>query len=70
VIIYQDTKSGFLHDIAENHFQARIESAFFHKTGSVPSDSRGWASDYSRFADAQLSASLAPACCIFQASIK
>ena len=25
MIIYQDTKSGFLHDIAENHFQARID---------------------------------------------
>jgi len=59
VIIYQDTKSGFLSDIAENHFQARIESAFFHKTGSVPSDSRGWASDYSRFADILRPASVA-----------
>lgn len=50
MIIYQDTKSGFLSDISNNYFSARIESAFLRKTGSVPADGRGWANDYARFA--------------------
>ncbi len=50
MIIYQDTKAVFLDDIANNYFAARIEDAFVKKTGSLPSDSRGWANDYGRFA--------------------
>ena len=49
MIIYQDTKAGFLNDVAENFLQARIEAAFLSKTGSIPSDRMGWANDYSRF---------------------
>lgn len=49
VIIYQDTKAGFVDDIANNYFAARIEDAFLKKTGSLPADSRGWANDYARF---------------------
>ena len=49
VIIYQDTKLGFLNDVSNNYLQARIEAAFLSKTGSIPSDHTGWASDYSRF---------------------
>lgn len=49
MIIYQDTKAGFIDDIANNYFAARIEAAFLSKTGSVPGDSRGWANDYARF---------------------
>lgn len=43
VIIYQDTKLGFLHDVSNNYLQARIEAAFLSKTGSIPSDRMGWA---------------------------
>jgi DUF2075 family protein len=49
VIIYQDTKAGFVDDIANNYFAARLEDAFIKKTGSLPADSRGWANDYARF---------------------
>ncbi|MBI2386231.1 MAG: DUF2075 domain-containing protein [Elusimicrobia bacterium] len=49
MIIYQDTKAGFVDDIANNYFAARIEDAFLKKTGSLPADSRGWANDYARF---------------------
>ena len=49
MIIYQESKSGFLHDVAQNHLQARLEAAFLRKTGSIPSDRMGWASDYARF---------------------
>ncbi|MCR4296777.1 MAG: DUF2075 domain-containing protein, partial [Elusimicrobia bacterium] len=31
------------------HLQARLEAAFLRKTGSIPSDRMGWASDYARF---------------------
>lgn len=49
MIIYQDTKAGFLGDVADNYLQARIEAAFLRKTGSIPSDRANWANDYSRF---------------------
>lgn len=51
MIIYQDTKAGFLSDIADNYFAARIEAAFLKMTGSIPVDGRGWANDYARFAN-------------------
>jgi len=34
VIIYSDTKAGFVDDIANNYFAARLEDAFIKKTGS------------------------------------
>ena len=49
MIIYQDSKAGFLHDISNNYFKARIEDAFVRQTGSLPIDARGWANDYTRF---------------------
>ncbi len=49
MIIYQDTKLGFLNDVANNYLQARIEAAFLRKTGSIPADRLGWGGDYSRF---------------------
>lgn len=49
MIIYQDTKAGFVNDISNNYFAARLENAFIKKTGSLPADSRGWANDYARF---------------------
>ncbi len=49
MIIYQETKAGFIDDISNNYFAARIEDAFIKKTGSLPVDARGWADDYARF---------------------
>ncbi len=49
MIIYQDTKAGFVEDIRRNYFKARIEDAFIKKTGGLPIDARGWANDYARF---------------------
>ena len=59
MIIYQDTKAVFLDDISNNYFAARIEDAFLKKTGSLPSDSRGWANDYARFSTVLSSAQVA-----------
>ena len=59
MIIYQDTKSGFIDDIANNYFAARSEDAFIKKTGSLPADSRGWANDYARFSTVLSSAKVA-----------
>lgn len=59
MIIYQDTKAGFLDDIQNNYFAARIEDAFLKKTGSLPADSRGWANDYARFSTVLSSAKVA-----------
>ncbi|MDX6768182.1 MAG: DUF2075 domain-containing protein [Elusimicrobiota bacterium] len=50
MIIYQATKAVFLDDVRRNYLLPRLTSAFLSKTGSVPADSMGWASDYSRFA--------------------
>ena len=52
MIIYHETKAGFLADIDGNTLQPRLEAAFQAKTGSLPSDSRVWADEYSRFANA------------------
>ena len=54
MIIYQDTKLGFLNDVSNNYLQARIEAAFLSKTGSIPSDRMGWANDYSRYCTTEL----------------
>ncbi len=59
MIIYQDTKAGFVDDITNNYFSARIEDAFLKKTGSLPADSRGWANDYARFCTVLSSAAVA-----------
>ncbi len=59
MIIYQDTKAGFLDDIQNNYFAARIEDAFLKKTGSLPADSRGWANDYARFSTVLSTAAVA-----------
>lgn len=49
MIIYHNTKAGFVEDIQRNYFKARIEDAFIKKTGSLPIDARSWANDYARF---------------------
>ena len=52
MVIYQETKAGFLSDVDNNLLKTRLVSAFQSKTGSVPADSYVWADEYSRFATA------------------
>lgn len=52
MIIYQSSKAGFIQDVDQNALAPRLQSAFLAKTGSVPSDSRVWADEYSRFSSA------------------
>jgi hypothetical protein len=59
MIIYQNTKAGFVDDIDSNLFKTHIDDAFIAKTGSLPADSRGWANDYGRFSNVLSQASVA-----------
>jgi hypothetical protein len=52
VIIYQESKAGYLADVDNNVLKKRLVDAFLSKTGSVPSDNYVWADEYSRFATA------------------
>lgn len=52
MVIYQESKTGFLADVYNNVLKKRLVDAFQAKTGSVPSDSYVWADEYSRFATA------------------
>lgn len=52
MIIYQETKAGFLADVDNNFLKSRLVDAFRLKTGSVPSDSYVWADEYGHFARA------------------
>ncbi|MBI3298145.1 MAG: hypothetical protein HYZ75_08275 [Elusimicrobia bacterium] len=52
MIIYQSSKAGFINDVDQNALAPRLKSAFQEKTGSIPSDSRVWADEYSRFSTA------------------
>src|SRR5215469_13982937 len=52
MVIYQESKAGFLADVDNNVLKKRLVDAFRTKTGSVPSDSYVWADEYSRFANA------------------
>jgi uncharacterized protein len=52
VIIYQETKGQFIDDVDHNVIRTRLVDAFRAKTGSVPSDERVWAEEYSRFGNA------------------
>lgn len=49
MIIYQNTKSGFIDDVDSNNLQPKLENAFKVKTGSIPRDRSVWASEYSQF---------------------
>ena len=49
MIIYQETKAGFIDDVDNNALKRRLVDAFRAKTGSVPSDQNVWADEYSRF---------------------
>ena len=49
MIIYQNTKAGFVNDVDNNELQPKLEGAFKAKTGSIPSDRSVWASEYSQF---------------------
>lgn len=49
MIIYQETKGRFIDDVDHNVIKTRLVDSFLAKTGSVPSDERVWAEEYSRF---------------------
>ena len=49
MIIYQNTKAGFVEDVDNNDLQPKLESAFKAKTGWVPSDRKVWSSEYAQF---------------------
>ena len=50
MIIYQESKAGYLADINSNVLQKRLCEAFLAKTGWVPADSYVWVDEYTRFA--------------------
>ncbi len=52
MIIYRNTRAGFVDDVDNNVLQTRLETAFREKTGSVPADRSVWASEYARFSGA------------------
>jgi DUF2075 family protein len=49
MIIYQNTKAGFIEDVDNNVLQPSLENAFKAKTGSIPADRSVWASEYAQF---------------------
>ena len=49
MIIYQETKAGFIKDVDDNVIGQRLRDAFQARTGSVPKDKSVWADEYSRF---------------------
>jgi uncharacterized protein len=59
VIIYQETKRRFIEDVDHNAIKSRLVDAFRAKTGSVPSDARVWAEEYSRFSNVLRAAEVA-----------
>lgn len=59
MIIYQETKRQFIDDVDHNAIKARLVDAFRDKTGSVPSDERVWAEEYSRFSNVLRAAEVA-----------
>lgn len=50
MIIYHETKARFLDEVDKNILKTRLSDSFARMTGSVPSDSRVWGDEYSRFA--------------------
>jgi len=59
VIIYQETKRQFIDDVDHNAIKSLLVDAFRAKTGSVPSDARVWAEEYSRFSNVLRAAEVA-----------
>jgi len=49
MIIYQNTKAGFINDVDNNDLKRLLVQGFLDKTGSVPSDQYVWADEYARF---------------------
>src|ERR1039458_93741 len=49
MIIYQNTKAGFIDDVDNNDLQPKLEGAFKAKTGSIPSGRSVWGTEYSQF---------------------
>lgn len=50
MIIYSETKQRFLDEVDQNLLKKHLTDSFSRMTGSVPSDSRVWGDEYSRFA--------------------
>lgn len=49
MIIYQNSKAGFVNDVDNNDLQPKLEAGFKSKTGSIPADRSVWASEYAQF---------------------
>lgn len=52
MIIYAETRRGFLEDVDLNRLERRLVDGFQRQTGSVPADRSVWADEYARFAGA------------------
>ena len=52
MIIYAETKRGFLEDVDLNRLERRLADGFERQTGSVPADRSVWADEYARFSNA------------------
>jgi DUF2075 family protein len=52
MIIYAETRRGFLEDVDLNRLERRLVDGFERQTGSVPADRSVWADEYARFAGA------------------
>jgi hypothetical protein len=52
MIIYAETRRGFLEDVDLNRLERRLVEGFERQTGSVPADRAVWADEYARFSSA------------------
>lgn len=52
MIIYAETRRGFLEDVDLNRLERRLVDGFQRQTGSVPADRSVWADEYTRFSSA------------------
>jgi DUF2075 family protein len=52
MIIYAETRRGFLEDVDLNRLERRLVEGFERQTGSVPADRSVWADEYARFSGA------------------
>jgi len=52
MIIYAETRRGFLEDVDLNRLERRLVEGFERQTGSVPADRAVWADEYARFSNA------------------
>ena len=50
MIIYENTKAGFIDDVLQKRLQGKLETSFKLRTGSIPADHRVWEAEYGDFA--------------------